>query len=119
MVRELLHRHRENDGDPHDGLMVEYVDPTNGQPVFKTITFFMQMLHRGQKSLPVKSTANLLVSPFEGQGHSIVDGKKFDWNKFDTLAVPSGSWFEHQHRQGSAYSIRGLGRTDAEEGWAV
>jgi gentisate 1,2-dioxygenase len=95
MVRELLHRHRENDGDPHDGLMVEYVDATTGQPVFKTITFFMQMLHRGQKSLPVKSTANLLVSPFEGQGHSIVDGKKFDWNKFDTLAVPSGSWFEH------------------------
>src|SRR3569623_2800890 len=43
-VRELLHRHRDIDGDGHDGLMVEYVDPTNGPPDFKTITFFMQLI---------------------------------------------------------------------------
>jgi gentisate 1,2-dioxygenase len=97
-VRELLHRHRENDGDAHDGLMVEYIDPTSGQPVFKTITFFMQMLQPGQKTLPVKTTSSLLISPFEGQGYSIVDGKKFEWNAFDTLAVPAGSWFEHVNK---------------------
>ena len=95
MMRELLYRHKDTDGDAHDGLLVEYIDPTTGQPVFKTITFFMQMLQPGQKTLPVKTTSSLLVSPFEGQGYSIVDGKKFDWNKFDTLAVPAGSWFEH------------------------
>jgi gentisate 1,2-dioxygenase len=95
MMLELLHRHRENDGDVHDGLLVEYIDPTSGAPVFKTMTFFMQMLHPGQKTLPVKTTASLLVSPFEGEGYSLVDGQKFSWNKFDTLAVPAGSWFEH------------------------
>lgn len=95
MMRELLDRHRDNDGDPHDGLMVEYIDPTTGQPVFKTITFFVQMLQPGQKTLPVKTTSSLLVSPFEGKGHSIVNGQKFDWNQFDTLAIPGGSWFEH------------------------
>jgi gentisate 1,2-dioxygenase len=94
-VRELLHRHRENDGDAHDGLMVEYIDPTSGQPVFKTITFFMQMIQPGQKTLPVTTTSSLLVSPFEGEGYSLVDGKKFEWNKFDTLAVPANCWFEH------------------------
>jgi gentisate 1,2-dioxygenase len=95
MMRELLNRHKDNDGDAHDGLMVEYIDPTNGKPVFKTITFFAQMLQPGQKTLPVKTTSSLLVSPFEGKGHAIVDGKKFDWNVFDTLAVPAGSWFEY------------------------
>lgn len=95
MMRELLERHKNNDGDAHDGLMVEYIDPTNGQPVFKTITFFVQMVQPGQKTLPVKTTSSLLVSPFEGKGHAIVDGKKFDWNVFDTLAVPGGSWFEY------------------------
>jgi len=95
MMRELLNRHKDNDGDAHDGLMVEYIDPTNGQPVFKTITFFAQMLQPGQKTLAVKTTSSLLVSPFEGKGHAIVDGKKFDWNVFDTLAVPAGSWFEY------------------------
>ncbi|MEA2945602.1 MAG: gentisate 1,2-dioxygenase, partial [Alphaproteobacteria bacterium] len=69
MMRELLDRHRDNDGDPHDGLTVEYVDPTSGGPVFKTITFFAQMLHPGQQTLPVKTTSSLLVSPFEGRGY--------------------------------------------------
>jgi gentisate 1,2-dioxygenase len=97
MMRELLDRHRDNDGDPHDGLTVEYVDPTSGGPVFKTITFFAQMLHPGQQTLPVKTTSSLLVSPFEGKGYSIVDGKRYDWNEFDTLAIPGGSWFEHKN----------------------
>ena len=96
MMRELLDRHRDNDGDAHDGLMVEYIDPTTGEPVFRTMTFFVQMLQPGQKTLPVKTTSSLLVSPFEGKGHSIVEGKKFDWSQFDTLAIPGGSWFEHQ-----------------------
>lgn len=97
MMRELLDRHRNHEGDAHDGLMVEYIDPTTGESVFMTMTFFMQMLQPGQKTLPVKTTSSLLVSPFEGQGHSIVDGKKFDWNQFDTLAIPGGSWFEHKN----------------------
>jgi gentisate 1,2-dioxygenase len=97
MVRELLERNRDNEGDPHDALMVEYIDPTNGEPVFKTITFFMQMIHPGRKTLPVKTTSSLLVAPFKGEGHSVVDGKRFDWNQFDTLAIPGGSWFEHHN----------------------
>jgi gentisate 1,2-dioxygenase len=95
MVLELFDRHRDMDGDPHDALLVEYIDPTSGQPVFKTITFFAQMLHQGERTLPVRQTASLLVAPFHGKGHSIVDGKRYDWKAFDTLAIPGGSWFEH------------------------
>jgi gentisate 1,2-dioxygenase len=95
MIRELLERHSDDGGDPHDGLMVEYIDPTSGQPVFKTMTFFAQMISPGQKTLPVKTTSSLLVSPFEGQGHALVDGERFEWTKFDTLAVPAGHWFEY------------------------
>jgi gentisate 1,2-dioxygenase len=97
MVRELFAKHKDRDGDAHDGLLVEYIDPTTGQPVFKTITFFAQMLQPGQKTLPVRTTANLLVSPFEGTGYSVVDGKRYDWKEFDTLAIPGGSWFEHHN----------------------
>ncbi len=97
MVRELLDRNKDYEGDPHDGLTVEYIDPSSGEPVFKTITFFAQMLHPGQKTLPVRTTASLLVSPFEGKGHSIVDGKRYDWKEYDTLAIPGGSWFEHKN----------------------
>jgi gentisate 1,2-dioxygenase len=55
------------------------------------------MLQPGQKTLPVRTNASLLVAPFEGQGHSIVNGQRFDWNQYDTLAIPGGAWFEHHN----------------------
>ena len=95
MMQEVLDAHRDWDGDPYEALMVEYVDPTSGNPVFKTITFFAQMLRPGEKTLPLRQTASLLVAPFKGRGHSLVDGERFDWQQFDTLAVPGGCWCEH------------------------
>jgi gentisate 1,2-dioxygenase len=94
-MQEILDRHAEWDGDPYEAISVEYIDPTTGGPVFKTITFFAQMLRPGERTLPLRQTASLLVAPFKGRGHSIVDGKRFDWEQFDTLAVPGGSWCEH------------------------
>jgi gentisate 1,2-dioxygenase len=96
-MREMLEHHRDWDGDPYEALMIEYVDPTNGQPVYKTMTFFAQMLRPGERTRPLRQTASLLVTPFEGggRGHSIVGGKRFDWQQFDTLAVPGGEWYEH------------------------
>jgi gentisate 1,2-dioxygenase len=95
MMEELLDKHKDWDGDPYDSLTAEYIDPTTGNPVFKTITFFAQMLRPGERTLPQKQTSSLLVSPFKGRGHSIIDGQRFDWNSFDTLAIPGGCWFEH------------------------
>lgn len=95
MMRELFEKLRDWEGDPYEALMIEYVDPTSGQPVFKTITFFMQMLRPGERTRPLKQNASLLCAPFEGSGYSIVDGKRLDWAPFDTVAVPGGSWCEH------------------------
>ncbi len=77
---------------PMKRLMIEYVDPTTGQGIFKTITFFMQMLRPGEKTLPLKQSASLIVSPFEGSGYTMVGNKKIEWYPFDTLAVPGGEW---------------------------
>ncbi len=94
-VRALLEAHRDRDGDPWEALTVEYVDPTRGGPVFRTMTFFAQMLRPGEKTRPLKQTASLLVAPMEGQGHSIVGDTRFDWRPFDTLALPGGTWCRH------------------------
>lgn len=94
-MREMLEQHKDWDGNPHEALMIEYVDPRTGGPVYKTMTFFMQMLRPGERTRPMKQTASLLVSPFEGSGHSVIDGKTLAWGRFDTLAVPGGSWCEH------------------------
>jgi len=94
-MMEIFHRFRDEEGDPHEALMVEYTDPTRGGSVFSTITFFAQMLRPGEKTLPLRQTASLLVAPFEGKGHSVIDGQTFEWKQFDTLAVPGGTWCQH------------------------
>jgi gentisate 1,2-dioxygenase len=95
MMREALEKFRDWDGDPHEAIMIEYVDPTTGSPVYKTITFFMQMLRPGEKTLPLKQNASLLCAPVEGSGYSIIGNKRLDWAQFDTFAVPGGEWCEH------------------------
>jgi gentisate 1,2-dioxygenase len=95
-MRAFLEEHRDHDGDPYTGIMIEYIDPTTGGPVFKTMTYFAQMLRPGERTRPLKQTASLLVAPFEGPaGHSIIDDQRHDWARFDTLAVPGGSWCSH------------------------
>jgi gentisate 1,2-dioxygenase len=95
MMREILEKCRNWDGDPHEALMVEYVNPTSGLPVYKTMTFFMQMLRPGERTLPLKQSANLVCSPFEGSGYSMMGDKRVDWEPFDTFVVPGGTWCEH------------------------
>lgn len=95
-MREFLEENADADGDPHDALKIEYINPLNGEPVFRTMTYFAQMLRAGERTLPLKQTANQLIAPFEGgPGHSIIDGRRHDWAQFDTLAVPGGVWVEH------------------------
>ncbi len=104
-VRALLEAHRERPGDPYEALMVEYVNPARGGAIFPTMTFHAQMLRPGEKTLPLRQTASLLIAPLEGSGHSIVDGTRFDWRPFDTLAVPGGSWCQHGNDSETAPAI--------------
>ncbi len=95
-MREFLEENIDAEGDPYEALKIEYVDPTTGGPVFTTMTFFAQMLRPGERTAALKQTANLLIAPIEGpRGHSIIDGQRYDWGRFDTLAVPGGSWLQH------------------------
>ncbi len=108
-MRGVLEQFKDWDGDPHEALMVEYVDPTTGRPVFKTMTFFAQMLRPGERTLPLKQTASLLCAPIEGSGYSIVGGQRLDWEKFDTLAIPGGHWCEHVNASATEPAILFVG----------
>ena len=94
-MEAILDRFKDWDGSPHEGLTVEYTDPVHGGPVFRTITFYVQMLRPGEKTLPLRQTASILAAPFRGEGHSIIDGERHDWTQFDTMAIPGGCWVEH------------------------
>lgn len=95
MMRAQLERFAEWDGDPYEAISIEYSDPTTGGPVYKTITFFAQLLRPGERTRPMKQNASLLCAPLEGSGYSIVGGETLAWRQFDTLAVPGGQWCQH------------------------
>jgi len=63
--------------------------------VYKTMTFFMQMVRKGEATLPIRQSASLLVAPFEGRGHALIDGQRFELEAFDTVAIPGGRWVEY------------------------
>lgn len=102
-VREMLEKHRDVE-NPHEAVLIEYTDPLTGGPVYKTMGFFMQMLRPGERTLAVKQSASLLVSPLEkgpGSCQAVVDGKAFDLELFDTLALPGGVWTEYVNNSGA------------------
>ncbi|CAB5516688.1 1-hydroxy-2-naphthoate 1,2-dioxygenasee [Achromobacter anxifer] len=96
-MRELLYRFRDWDESPHEGLLIEYTHPLRGGPVYRTMTFFMQMIRPGEKTLPLKQTANLLVAPFAGQGAMTIGEESFPLEPFDTVAVPSDTWVQYRN----------------------
>lgn len=94
-VEASLAQYQDWDGDPYEGIQIEYVDPLHGGPIYRTMTFKVQLLRPGERTQPVRQTASVLYAPLEGSGHSLVDGEKFQWTPFDTLAVPGGYWCQH------------------------
>jgi gentisate 1,2-dioxygenase len=94
-TEKMLRQVRDHEGSPYEGILVEYVNPATGEPVYKTMTFFMQLLRPGEKLLPVRQNASLIYTVYQGRGRSIVGGKTFDWEPFDTFCVPGGEWLEH------------------------
>jgi gentisate 1,2-dioxygenase len=97
-TRTLLDSFRDHDGTPHDALMIEYIDPTTGRAPFPSMTFYGQLLRPGERTLSQRQNASMVCIAFEGKGSTIIDGQKFNWEAFDAIAVPGGSWFEHENR---------------------
>lgn len=90
---------RDRAGDPYDDIIVEYRNPISGGPVMTTIAAFLQLVRPGVDTRSHRHTHSTVYHVVRGSGHSIVDGKRIDWTKGDTLAIPH--WYEHSHHNHS------------------
>jgi len=79
---------------------MNYVNPATGGPVMQTIGASMQMLRPGEATKAHRHTGSFIYQVAKGSGHSIIDGKRFDWKERDIFCVPSWAW--HEHVNGSA-----------------
>jgi gentisate 1,2-dioxygenase len=82
-------------GSPFDGVMMEYVNPATNGPVMQTLGASMQMLRPGEHTKAHRHTGSYLYHVAKGHGHSIINGKRFDWGERDIFCVPSWAWHEH------------------------
>ena len=76
------------DGSPFDGILMNYVNPATGGPVMQTIGAAMQMLRPGERTKAHRHTGSFIYQVAKGSGHSIIDGKRFDWQRARHLLRP-------------------------------
>src|SRR5262249_11245866 len=67
-LRETLCSLRREEGDPHEGIKVDFVNPVTGEPVFKALNYSAQLLRPGEETELKRETAGTFYVAIEGSG---------------------------------------------------
>lgn len=94
-IRAVLTALRDEDGDPYEGINLYLVNPTTGQPVFKTNHYGAQLLRPGERTQPKRETASTFVIVMEGHGRTRIGEQEFEWGPNDAFVMPNFLWREH------------------------
>jgi gentisate 1,2-dioxygenase len=94
-VRKTLSALRREEGDPYEAVMLRFVNPATGAPVFPTLDHRAQLLRPGEATRFKRETAGTLYVVIDGQGVTEVAGRRFDWQSNDIFVVPSFAWRRH------------------------
>jgi gentisate 1,2-dioxygenase len=95
-TRETLERMRKYEEWDHcHGLKLQYVNPVTGDFAMPTIATFMQMVPKGMKTTPYRSTDGMVYSAVEGSGRTHVGDQVIEWGPKDVFVIPS--WLRHHH----------------------
>lgn len=92
----LAQMERQQEWDVCHGLKMRYVNPVDGGFAMPTIAPFLQLLPKGFKTVPYRSTDATVYVVTEGTGRSRVDGQVFEWGPKDIFVVPSWKWVSHE-----------------------
>lgn len=78
-------------GDAHAcwGYKLQYTNPVSGGWAIPAIGSFMQLLPRGFKGIPYRSTDSTVYAVVEGTGRCIIDGKTLAFGPKDVFVCPS------------------------------
>ncbi|MGH7831957.1 MAG: cupin domain-containing protein, partial [Candidatus Binatia bacterium] len=86
---------KESDGDPFDGILLEYANPFTGGSTLPTYSCEIQLLRPMEKTRSHRHTSTVVYQAFRGQGTATIDGQRFDWEQGDIFVVPP--WHAHNH----------------------
>ena len=80
---------RNNAADACHGWKMQFINPLTGGYAMPTIGAFIQLLPRGFKSSPYRSTDGTIYSVAEGTGTVTIGSESFGFAPRDTFVVPS------------------------------
>jgi len=100
-VRPALERFAQDDGDPCDGVVLDYVNPVTGGHMGPTIGCRIQMLRVGERTMGHRHTASAAYHVVEGEGVTLVGDRQLEWSKGDCFNIPNWQWHRHEQRGGS------------------
>jgi gentisate 1,2-dioxygenase len=100
-----LQRLARGNGNLHDGVALEYVDPATGNSTLPTLSCWIQMLRPGERTKAHRHTSTSIYHAFRGSGTTMINGEPFHWEKGDTFIVPLWSWHEHANRSANEEAI--------------
>ena len=80
---------RRGDPDACHGWKMQFINPLSGGPAMPTIGAFIQLLPKGQRTAPYRSTDSTVYSVAEGSGTVHVGDAVFRFRPRDTFVVPS------------------------------
>lgn len=94
-TRGALHALRDDTASPFDGVILEYTNPITGGPSLPTMSAYLQLLRKGERTHAHRHTASSVYHVAEGAGYSVIAGTRYEWEFGDTFVVPSWAWHEH------------------------
>ena len=90
----------EGEGDPHDGVILDYINPITGGPTLPSLGCQIQLLRPGEETKVHRHTSSAVYHVFRGSGYSMVNDERIEWTQGDTFALPPWAW----HRFGNSTS---------------
>jgi 1-hydroxy-2-naphthoate dioxygenase len=82
-------------GNPHEGLVLRYVNPVTGGAALSTLDCTIQRLKPAQETERHRQTTSTVCYVVEGEGSSIIGDHELHWNTGDTFCVPNWLWHRH------------------------
>jgi gentisate 1,2-dioxygenase len=99
-VRQALDGLRGEEGDPHDGVVLRFVNPVTGGPVFPTLDYRAMLLRPREETRAKRETASTLYQVIAGEGTTEIAGRSFAWRENDIFCVPGFLWRRHRNNGG-------------------
>nr|WP_231926044.1 cupin domain-containing protein [Geobacillus thermoleovorans] len=94
-TKQVLENLSKLDPDPYDGYAVDYINPLTGGSADLRIGTTMQKLTPGMHTKAHRHVHSAVYHILDGEGYTIIDGVKFEWEKGDFFILPPWSWHEH------------------------